>query len=103
MRVRTLAVALVAAGAIGLAGCGSDAGAGDQVPKSTPDISVPAGADVLSGGTGATATTSTSTTSTTATTGTTATTVAPSPAPAAGTTTAAPAPPAATADPSQTQ
>src|SRR3954469_4952372 len=95
MRVRTLAAVLAATGAVGLAGCGSDASTGDQVPKSTPDLAVPAGADVLASGSGGADTTSTtSTTSSTSTIDTTGTTTAPGAA-AGGTTTAAPAAPAA--------
>jgi hypothetical protein len=99
MRVRTLAVVVAAIAALGLAGCGGDSSVGDPVPKSTPDLTVPPGAEVLAGGATGTDTTSTTSTSTTSTTDTTGTTTAPS-AGAGGTTTATPAAPAA---PTQTQ
>jgi hypothetical protein len=89
MRPRTpaaLVVLLLATGALSVAGCGADGSAGDQLPKSTPDLTVPPGADVLVGN--ARAGRTTSTTSTTSTTGTDTTG-------AAGTTTAAPAAPSA--------
>src|SRR3954453_8431261 len=99
MRVRTLAAVLAATGAVGLAGCGSGRNPGDQVPKSTPDLTVPAGADVLASGAGGTDTTSTTSTSTTSTPDTTGTTTPAPDAAAGGTTTAPPAAPA----PTQTQ
>src|SRR5919199_5023191 len=100
MRSRTsaaLVVAVLATGALGLAGCGSDSSSGDPLPASTPDLTIPGGADQLPGGATGTATTSTTSTATTGT-DTTATTTAP--AASGGTTTsAAPAP----AAPTQTQ
>src|SRR4051794_29467778 len=101
MRSRTpaaLVVLAVAFGALGIAGCGADDSAGDPIPKSTPDLTVPAGADALAGGTNATSSTPTTSTSTTGT-NTTGTTTAP--AAGGGTTTsAAPAAPAQTQAPS---
>ena len=103
MRVRTSAVpvaVLLVTGALGLSGCGSDSNAADQVPKSTPDLTVPAGAEVVAGGTtgsGSSTSTSTTGTDTTGTNTTGATT-----APAAGGTTTSAAPPQTQA-PAQTQ
>src|SRR3954464_839706 len=99
-----LVAALLATGAPGLAGCGSDSSVGDRVPKSTPDLTVPAGAEVLGNNAAATTTTPTTSTSTTGadTTGTT-----PASATGGGATTTsaapAPAPTPAPAAPTQTQ
>src|SRR3954467_3480865 len=101
MRSRTsavLVVAVLATGVLGLAGCGSDSSSGDPVPRSTPDLTIPGGADQLPGG--ASGTTSNPTTSTAPTAPATPPTT---PAPAAtggGTTTSATPAPAA---PTQTQ
>ena len=46
-----LVVLVVATAALGVGGCGADDSAGDKVPKSTPDLTVPAGADALAGNT----------------------------------------------------
>jgi cytoskeletal protein RodZ len=72
MRARVLALlatALVFSAGFGLAACGGNSTAGDVVPKSTPDLTAPAGADALASGTSTdqTPTTSTDTTSTTST------------------------------------
>jgi hypothetical protein len=72
MRARVLALlatALVFSAGFGLAACGGNSTAGDVVPKSTPDLTVPAGADALASGTSTTqtGTTSTDTTGTTST------------------------------------
>src|ERR671926_35251 len=37
----------LAAGAVGLAVCGSDSSSGARVPASTPDLTIPGGADQL--------------------------------------------------------
>src|SRR3954451_18918059 len=53
MRSRTstvLVVAVLATGIVGLAGCGSDSSSGDPTPTSTPDLTIPGGADQLPGG-----------------------------------------------------
>src|SRR3954449_12105825 len=97
-----LVAALLATGALGLAGCGSDSSVGDQVPKSTPDLTVPAGADVLGNTAPATTTTPTPSTSTTGT-DTTGTTTAPATGGGATTAPAAPAPAPTPAAPTQTQ
>src|SRR3954453_5686625 len=96
-----LVVLVLASGPRGAAGRGRDDSAGDKVPKSTPDLTVPAGADALAGNT--TGTTSTTSTTATSTTGT--DTTAPTTAPAAGggTTSAAPVPAPAAPAPAQTQ
>ena len=47
MRSRTsaaLVAAMLATGALGLAGCGSDSSSGDPLPASTPDLTIPGGA-----------------------------------------------------------
>jgi hypothetical protein len=73
MRSRVLAVLVVALGAAGtlsIAACGGDSTGGDVAPRSTPDLTVPNGADALardaSGSTTSTSTTDTSTGTTTA-------------------------------------
>ncbi|MEA2324072.1 MAG: hypothetical protein QOD81_3922, partial [Solirubrobacteraceae bacterium] len=61
MRSRPAAVlaAVLATTALGLSACGADSSVGDAVPKSTPDLTVPAGADSLASGGTDTSTTST--------------------------------------------
>jgi hypothetical protein len=76
MRARVLALlatALVFSAGFGLAACGGGSTTGDVVPKSTPDLTAPAGSDTLAAG----ATTNQTTTTSTDTTGTTSTSTTP--------------------------
>jgi hypothetical protein len=75
VRTSVAVLAVLAACAIGLGACGGDTSTGDEVPKSTPELTPPPGADALvpgQSGTTGTATTSTeqATTQTTPSTGT---------------------------------
>ena len=47
LRLRALALAVVAACAFGVGACGGDPSYGDPVPASTPELTPPAGADAL--------------------------------------------------------
>ena len=104
MRSRALAVlaaVLAAAPSLTLAACGGDSSSGDVAPKSTPTLTVPAGADALAaeGDGGSSTTGTTSTTDTTDTTTDPTATQAPSAAP---TPTQAPAPTQTQAPPAST-
>jgi hypothetical protein len=71
-----LVVALVATGTLSLTACGGDP-SGDVAPKSTPDLTVPNGADALARDASGSTTSTTSTTDTTDTTSTGTATTAP--------------------------
>ena len=95
MRSRVLAVLVVVLGAtstLSLAACGGDSTGADVAPKSTPDLTVPNGADALARDASGSTTSTTSTTDTTDTTSTEATPAAPETSAPTDTGAAAPAP-----------